>query len=202
MSDDEYEEEVEFFLNDDDADDIEGERTYDVLSDDEDDIESEDLDSDDENEREGKEVEKKTAPIMNKFEKARIIAERMEQLDNRYPTTIPEYIGMREFWQIREKALKEKFPELKKLKLEWKDFNMFRLYPFYKKQSVEFQKILQFNNDLDNIERLFAGRALLQTDMIALLEFQLGRIPEYEIIRKRIDGYEIWHHEDFEFFPN
>ena len=37
---------------------------------------------------------------------------------------------------------------------------------------------------------------------IAIKEFELGKLPEYKVIRTLPNGcYEVWKHEDFKFFP-
>ena len=86
-----------------------------------------------------KKIEKNTTlPVMTKYEKSRIISQRVEQLDANYKTTIPKL--------VKEKNLTK---------------------------SID----------------------------IALLEFELNKLPPYIIKRPLNNCYEEWRHEDFKYFP-
>jgi DNA-directed RNA polymerase subunit K/omega len=65
-------------------------------------------------------------------------------------------------------------------------------------------RVKQLNNGYKTtIEDIVKEKKLIHSYDIAIEEFILGKLPDYEIKRKRSDGsYEIWKHEDFVFFPD
>ena len=55
---------------------------------------------------------------------------------------------------------------------------------------------------LSTIEDEIEKRGITNSIEIALLEFELGKLPPYTIKRVYGDGsYELWSHNDFKFFP-
>lgn len=55
---------------------------------------------------------------------------------------------------------------------------------------------------LSTVEDEIEKRGLTSSIEIALLEFDLGKLPPYTIKRIHGDGsYELWTHSDFKFFP-
>ena len=66
------------------------------------------------------------------------------------------------------------------------------------------KRVIQLNNGFKStIEDIIEKEGLHRSHDIAVREFQLNRTPKYYIKRNLPNGfYELWSHEDFEFFPN
>ena len=66
------------------------------------------------------------------------------------------------------------------------------------------KRVIQLNNGFrSTIEDVIEQEGLHKSYDIALREFQLNRAPKYYIKRNLPNGYyELWSHDDFEFFPN
>lgn len=79
-----------------------------------------------------------------------------------------------------------------------------RVMTIYEKAVVIKHRVAQLNNGYKStIESEVNKRKLTSSYDIAMLEFDLGKLPPYEIMRKRGNGYtEIWRHEDFDVFPD
>ena len=74
---------------------------------------------------------------------------------------------------------------------------------FEKATSIK-KRVKQLNNGYKStVEDIVKEKKLTRSFDIAMLEFEMGKLPYYEIVRERGDGsYEIWKHEDFYFFPD
>lgn len=61
----------------------------------------------------------------------------------------------------------------------------------------------QLNNGMKTtIPEIVSNEKITKSHNIAIREFDLGMLPKYYLKRKLPNGtYEIWSHEDFEFFP-
>ena len=93
--------------------------------------------------------EKKSIPVMTKFEKSNILSARIEQIEK---SKCFKYNGKKVLSIIEDELIRDGISE-----------------PFE----------------------------------IANIEFDRGKLPPYKLKRKYYDGsYELWKHEDFEFFPN
>ena len=73
----------------------------------------------------------------------------------------------------------------------------------YEKTKVISERIKQLDNGYKTtIEKEVKERNIYKSYDIAILEFELGKIPKYYV--KRVlpnNTYELWSHDDFEFFP-
>lgn len=74
----------------------------------------------------------------------------------------------------------------------------------FEKATLIKKRVKQLNNGYKStVEDLVKEKKLIRSFDIAILEFELGKLPNYEIKKERGDGsYEIWKHEDFKFFPD
>jgi DNA-directed RNA polymerase subunit K/omega len=66
------------------------------------------------------------------------------------------------------------------------------------------KRVIQLNNGFKStIEDVIEKEGIHKSHEIAVREFELNRTPKYYIKRNLPNGYyELWSHEDFEFFPN
>ena len=73
----------------------------------------------------------------------------------------------------------------------------------YEKCIVISERVNQLNkNAKSTIEDVIEELRLTSSIDIAIKEYELGRLPEYKVIRKYPNGnYEVWRHEEFKFFP-
>lgn len=73
----------------------------------------------------------------------------------------------------------------------------------YEKCIVISERVNQLNkNAKSTIEDVIEELGLTSSIDIAIKEYELGRLPEYKLIRKHPNGnYEVWRHEEFKFFP-
>ena len=73
----------------------------------------------------------------------------------------------------------------------------------YEKTKVISERIRQLDNGYKTtIEKEVKEKGIFKSYDIAIMEFELGKIPKYYI--KRVlpnNTYELWSHDDFEFFP-
>ena len=73
----------------------------------------------------------------------------------------------------------------------------------YEKCIIISERVNQLNkNAKSTIEDVINQLNLHSSIDIAIKEFELGKLPEYKVIRTLPNGcYEVWKHEDFKFFP-
>ena len=73
----------------------------------------------------------------------------------------------------------------------------------FEKTSYIAKRVIQLNNGFKSmIDDVIEKEGISKSYDIALREFELGRVPKYYIKRNLPNGYyELWSHEDFEFFP-
>lgn len=73
----------------------------------------------------------------------------------------------------------------------------------YEKCIVISERVNQLNkNAKSTIEDIIKQENLTSSIDIAIKEFQLGKLPDYKVIRKFPNGtYEVWKHNDFKIFP-
>lgn len=72
----------------------------------------------------------------------------------------------------------------------------------YEKSVIISQRIKQLDSNYKTtIPDLVKEKNLTKSFDIAMLEFELGKLPEYTIKRTLNYGYEEWRHEDFKYFP-
>ena len=74
----------------------------------------------------------------------------------------------------------------------------------YEKSVVISNRTYQLENGfLSSIDdQIIKEKKLISSYNIAIEEFELGIIPPYKVKREFPNGtYEVWRHEDFEFFP-
>lgn len=72
-------------------------------------------------------------------------------------------------------------------------------------QQINKSKCFVYNGKkvLSIIEDELIEQGISEPFEIANIEFDRGKLPPYRLKRAYFDGnYEIWRHEDFEFFPN
>jgi DNA-directed RNA polymerase subunit K/omega len=76
------------------------------------------------------------------------------------------------------------------------------MYTFEKSKIIE-KRVDQLNEGYrSTIEDIIKKENITRSDEIALREFELGKLPRYEVKRVLGDGsFELWEHTDFEFFP-
>ena len=74
----------------------------------------------------------------------------------------------------------------------------------FEKATLIKKRVKQLNNGYKStMEDIVKENKLTRAFDIAMLEFELGKLPYYEIKRERGDGsYELWRHDDFKFFPD
>jgi DNA-directed RNA polymerase subunit K/omega len=65
------------------------------------------------------------------------------------------------------------------------------------------KRIKQLNNGMKTtIPEIVEREKIIKSYDIAIREFDLGKLPKYYLKRRLPNGtYELWSHEDFEFFP-
>ena len=73
----------------------------------------------------------------------------------------------------------------------------------YEKIKILNMRVIQLNSNFKtSIPELVDEKNLSKSLDIAVLEFDTGNLPEYYLKRKFPNGdYELWKHEDFDFFP-
>lgn len=73
----------------------------------------------------------------------------------------------------------------------------------FEKVKVISERISQLNKGYrSNIEDVIGEKKLIKSFDIAMTEFEMNKLPKYFV--KRVlpnNTYELWSHEDFEFFP-
>lgn len=74
----------------------------------------------------------------------------------------------------------------------------------FEKNCYMAKRIIQLNNGYKStIEDVIEKEGIHKSHDIAHREFELNRTPKYYIKRNLPNGYyELWSHDDFEFFPN
>jgi DNA-directed RNA polymerase subunit K/omega len=65
------------------------------------------------------------------------------------------------------------------------------------------KRMKQLNNGMKTtIPEIVEQEKIIRSYDIAIREFDLGKLPKYYLKRRLPNGtYELWSHEDFEFFP-
>lgn len=107
----------------------------------------------------------------------------------------------------------EKVKEEKVVGKELKEKTSIPVMTKFEKSNIISSRIEQINKSkcfkyngkkvLSIIEDELIEKGISEPFEIANIEFDRGKLPPYKLKRAYFDGsYEIWRHEDFEFFPN